>query len=610
MKKILLLLFFVLFFLFAKPTFGQTNFSTSYNVLYDILENETTKVTLNITLRNKTTDYYASSYTLQAGFKNIQSIGITDSQGNVSYKTEKSDLGTRISFNFNKNVVGINEAQKFTVYFETREVAKNFGSLWEVNIPGVSNQEDYSDFNVEVKVPKTFENPAFIKPKSKNVRILGNSLFFSKDDLGERGISIAYGKEQVYEFNLNYHLQNKNLFPITTEIAIPSNNNYQEVEIDSINPKPTDVYIDSDGNWLAKFSLSPSKKQNVIVAGRAKVSFAPNKEILPVSKKDLYLKSLAYWDQTPQVVNLAKQLKTPEAIYRFVVDNLTYDASRVKQTQERAGVIEVLRNKKSAVCLEFTDLFVALSRAAGIPARSVEGYANTNNSSARPLSLKDVLHSWPEFYDFDKKMWIMVDPTWENTTKGIDYFNVFDFDHFAFVIKGEKSDYPVPAGGYKFVGSEGTKDVQVSTSSNFSSRLPTLSVSTNFSEKYTSGLPIEGEIIINNFSQVVAPNQTVNVSSKNLTPHSQNLYFDKIPPYGKRVIAIKFDSTSLLTNETEIVKITIGKKTLEKPVVISPFYTSIKLISILGGILFGSFCVILSFVVRRPRRVPVSGEER
>jgi len=51
----------------------------------------------------------------------------------------------------------------------------------------------------------------------------------------------------------------------------------------------------------------------------------------------------------------------------------------------------------------------------------------------------------------------MVDPTWGNTTGGVDYFNTFDFDHLAFVVKGISSTYPVPAGGYKLTGDENKK---------------------------------------------------------------------------------------------------------------------------------------------------------
>ncbi len=60
--------------------------------------------------------------------------------------------------------------------------------------------------------------------------------------------------------------------------------------------------------------------------------------------------------------------------------------------------------------------------------------------------VKDVLHAWPEYYDESKKTWIMIDPTWGNTTHGMDYFSSLDFEHITFVIKGLSSTYPVPAG--------------------------------------------------------------------------------------------------------------------------------------------------------------------
>jgi len=60
-----------------------------------------------------------------------------------------------------------------------------------------------------------------------------------------------------------------------------------------------------------------------------------------------------------------------------------------------------LDNTTNAVCLEYTDLFVTLARAAGIPSRSIEGFAYTKNSRLRPLSLvDDVLHAWVQYYDF------------------------------------------------------------------------------------------------------------------------------------------------------------------------------------------------------------------
>ncbi len=106
-------------------------------------------------------------------------------------------------------------------------------------------------------------------------------------------------------------------------------------------------------------------------------------------------------------------------------------------------------------------MFVALARSAGIPARAVNGYAFTQNDSMRPLSLvRDILHAWPEYWDETTGRWIAVDPTWENTTGGVDYFSRLDFNHLVFAIHGQSSEKPYPAGVYKFAGQE-SKDIHV-----------------------------------------------------------------------------------------------------------------------------------------------------
>ena len=610
MKKFLSLILFAVFllFFFAPLTYSAENFSTSYRVTYRVADDQNTRVTLDIGLRNKTSDYYAASYSVQTGFDDISNIAVQDGSGELKYKTLKNDKGSSVSFDFLEKTVGINNVHDFSLSFDTKEIAKSSGSVWEVNIPGISEQEIYSAFSVEVIVPDNFGEPSIIKPAVKDLKTTDNTIFFSKSELGKGGISIAYGTFQVYKFNLAYHLQNKNLFPVISEIAIPSDNNYQEVVIEDISPKPNDVTIDKDGNWLARYKLLPSQNIEPRVKGKARISYLPKTEELSENQKNLYLKPAKYWESNdPKIKELAKKLKTPEEIYKYVVENLKYDSSRIKEKQTRAGARNVLSDMDSAVCLEFTDLFVGLARGAGIPARAVEGYANTSNSASRPLSLvEDVLHAWPEYYDESKKTWVMVDPTWENTTKGIDYFNVLDFDHFAFVIKGEESDYPVPAGGYKNPNNKQTKDVVVSTTDSFESVKPSVTATTDFSENYSGGFPVEGNIIISNSGSVIAPSQTFRVSSNKLTPNSQNLYFDKIPPYGNKIIPIKFHSLPLLTNKTYTIKITIGQDTIEKQIIVIPFYKNLNFILAGGGIFLGSFLLILSIIVYRSGRISVS----
>ena len=77
--------------------------------------------------------------------------------------------------------------------FDTPDVAKQIGDVWEINIPGIKNKDDFSSFTAQVKVPSSFGQPSYIKPQQPD-----NSLLFTKDQLETSGISIAFGDNQRY----------------------------------------------------------------------------------------------------------------------------------------------------------------------------------------------------------------------------------------------------------------------------------------------------------------------------------------------------------------------------------------------------------------------------
>ncbi len=599
MKKIFGLffgLFFVFILLFTpRSILAESNFSTDYNVTYNVLENALTHVTFAITLKNKTSQYYASSYSIQVGFKNIENVQARDPDGKITPTVAKNSDGNNIAITFNKKVAGQDLQLPFTISFDTKDIAQKSGKIWDINIPGLAKQIEYNSFNVQVIVPKFLGSPSYIKPDIG--KFDGSNLNFTKDELGEAGISISFGNEEIYYFDLLYHLKNPNLFPIKTEIALPPATNYQDVQIESISPKPQNVTQDSDGNWLAQYVLPPSKKMDIRVKGKAKIFLRPKRQ--PMSEAELkeYLKEQPFWQTTKkEIKDLSLQLKTPYAIYQYVVNNLTYDFERVKTNQPRVGALGVFKNPTSAVCLEFTDLFIALARAAGIPAREVNGFAYTQNEKERPLSLvKDVLHAWPQYYDSDLQTWIMIDPTWGNTTGGVDYFYTLDFAHFTFITKGINSTYPIPAGGYKISDDQKTKDINIAFGDDFTVPIQSLAISENFSKKHFSGANIRGEILIKNAGNVMSDSQTLTVNTAFLKPAPQKIYFGKIPPFGSISIPVSFNKNSLLTNKTDVIRITINGNDILKEIKISPFILNKWTIG--GGFAFASIIIAITIII-------------
>ncbi|MCL5113706.1 MAG: transglutaminase family protein [Patescibacteria group bacterium] len=612
MKKFIISFCVLLFYLisFHKNTYAAS-FTTDYDVTYKVV-NSNTNVRISVMLTNTSDVYYASSYKIAAGFDDIENVNAYDSDGPITPKISKDEKGQTIDLTFNKRVVGLGNKLNFTLSFDTKEITQKVGRIWEVNIPGIAKQADFSTFNVHVIVPEGFGNPSYMKPQISQTSLVrqGNSYNFTKDQLGSSGISMAFGDEQTYNFVLTYHLYNNHLFPVKTEIALPPSTNYQEVSIDNIYPKPVNVILDKDGNWLALYNLAPSEKSTVLVRGKVIIKLIPKKEVLSQEDLDNYLKEKPYWQiSSNKIKKIAQNLTTPRAVYDYVVRQLKYDFSRVSENKPRLGALGVLDNPSSAVCLEFTDLFIALSRAAGIPAREVDGFAYTQNSKERPLSLvKDVLHAWPEYYDREKMSWIMVDPTWGNTTGGIDYFNVLDFDHFAFVIKGENSDYPVPAGGYKTQIDKNSKDVEVSFSDNFESASPVFQITQAIPSNITSGLPAKGSLTIKNSGKVMSSDYQMMIETKFLKPTYQKITIGKIPPLGSVTMPIYFEKTPFLTNKEDLVTITVAGSTFYHKINISPFFFNIWFL--LGGGIIVASIIVLSVFITKPRNISFSRQKK
>ncbi len=597
-KFLFLLALLISFFILPHPAFADSKFTSMVNVTYAVNESGITHTTTNVVITNTTPNYYVSSYTLKLGFENIDNVKASDPGGPIIPVIRKTDSGQEITIKFNSVVYGMNTTLPFTLSFDTTDIATKNGSIWEVNIPGLASQNEFSDFTVHVQAPPSFDKPTYIKPEQPN-----NSLTFTKDQLGKSGISLAFGKSQIYEYHLLYHLQNKNLFPIRTEIALPPTTNYQDVYVTSLNPKPTNVRVDTDGNWLAEYILTPSQNIEVKADGDISVSLYPKEASLTGEQRRLYTQEKPYWTQNAAIKTLAKQLQTPEAIYNYVVGHLQYDFSRVNDNQQRLGAIRILDKPSSAVCLEFSDLFVALARAAGIPAREIDGYAYTQNTKERPLSLvKDVLHAWPEYYDDTKKQWVMVDPTWGNTTGGVDYFHTFDFDHIAFSIKGANSSYPIPAGGYKLPGDENKKDIEMSFGVLPSDTTPSIDASITMQSMFLSAFPISGAIVLKNTGVSAFPQQSVNILSSGLTPHIQTLPVTDIPPFGSITIPFSFTKTPLLTNTYTAITIALAGHEISKKISIVTF-TVPQLI--IGGAILAILSITLFIFATRSRRVSI-----
>lgn len=555
---------------------AQSEFKTDYNVDYFVQTNGITHVKLNIILTNQNSNIYAKEFALSIGSTKLSNITAYTASDPLETKIVQGDKTTIITIPFEEKILGKDKAQTFTLEFDSADFSHRLGSVWEISIPRLSKSDNLNSYQLTLHIPQSFGEPATIIPAPTSTQTVGNTTVyrFNPEDVLQKGIAATFGRIQYFDFSLQYHLNNPHLYPVKTEIALPPDTPFQTIIYQTLTPQPLGISKDQDGNWLAEYQLASKQELNISATGSAEIYLKPKanfpKDILGPGTE--YLSAQKFWETTnPRILKLAAELKTSQKIYQYVVDNLIYDYGRLSDNITRFGAANALDNPTSAVCMEFTDLFIALARANQIPARAVNGFAYTTNSSLRPLSLKkDVLHAWPEYYDAEKNLWIPIDPTWGNTTGGIDFFNQNDLNHFAFVFQGKDSQYPIPAGAYK-TNHQQTKDVIVDFGQP-QPHQPKTNLIIDLPDTYLAGVPIKGSLIFQNTGNIALYNQNISLASNafNLTQDHWVIAF--LPPFSQTLIPFEIQAAGWNKSFTDILKAQSELSSVQHQLTINPAY--------------------------------------
>lgn len=514
---------------------AATEVITLIEVIYEINENGRTETTFEVKLENLVTEKYAKSFNLRLTESEPKNVKAWEGNNELKVITKDVGEGVAIEVIFTDAVVGKGKVRNFKMVMEDDSYVERLGEVWEINLPQIKGVDDFEEVNVELKVPQSLGELAYISPEptgriETNVREI---FYYTKENILDGGISLAFGEFQVYSFSLTYHLENPVKEKQKMEVAIPPDTAWQRVIYENISPEPQNVITDQDGNWIAEYELKGRERMDILVRGNVQIFTSP-RSLTKVEGKTLELnkKESEYWQvNDEEIKKLASELGGVEEIYDFVIERLSYDYERVKPNIKRKGALEALRNPSEAICMEFTDLFIALCRAQGIAAREVNGYAYSENTKLQPLSLvADVIHAWPEYWDEEKNVWVGVDPTWADTTGGEDFFRKLDLRHFAFVIHGVNAEKPYSPGSYK-LGANPQKDVYVSFSQLPEIRKATTEVEIRRKPQWLGGKQ-EYEVLIKNTGPTAVYQQKAAVQFDGII--SREWTIEEIPPYGWR----------------------------------------------------------------------------
>lgn len=531
LKKIIFSLFLILVFgqlFLVGKVFAQDDtkesFVTTIETTYSVNREGNTHVSHHIRITNKTPTIYLKQYALKTSYFGLQNPTVRSGQKEIQANIVSNESGTSIGITFEDDVVGQGKVRDFYIEYNNPDLATIAGNVLEVHIPKLGDDSSFDSNKTKLITPAFFSLPVRISPEPLSSEIVQTEVETKFERPNGESISAIFGTEQNYKLTLRYNLENPSSNPAIAQITLPPDTQFQKMHYHSLDPLPSEMKQDVDGNWIASYKIPASSVIVVHLTAETKVTLEPNNvPSIPVQK--VHTNSDKYWEVSNNIIQQkATEFTTAQSIYNHVVDTLSY--SRKELTLDnltRYGAVEAFEYSSDAVCQEFTDTFIAIARAANIPSRRLIGYGYSQNEILRPSSFAgDVLHAWPEYFDYEQNRWVPIDPTWGNTTGGIDYFNLFDLNHIVFAINGNSSTLPNPAGSYKTIENSDTKDVEVNISD---TAFPNIGpeISTRMEQKKFFFIPIPGmfDVYITNDTgqawyniqpQITAHDENVDVS--------------------------------------------------------------------------------------------------
>ena len=551
-------------------------FSGSYNLVFEFDKKGDARVTQKVSLKNLVGDCVAKEYALRINSTKIKFLSGEDSQGNLIVEIKKDKTSTVINAKLNDFVIGKNKTVTFQLRYIIKDLAKKQGLIWSLTVPQIAASEKVSSYRLKLLVPANYGEIFTISPKPQNVKEekKQTTVSYSKNKILNRTISASFGRNQEISFGFKTQLENKGFLSKKFFLPLPPDTQKQQILFTSIKPEPTKITIDEIGNYLAEYSLNGGKSIEISVKGVARIpgagkNFASPLKISSDNLQELKNPNSHIQTQDRLIQEKAKELKTSEAIYDFVKNYLEYDTDAFESTDsDRRGAIETLSKKTRATNLDFVDLFVALAKAAGLPAREVFGPVLPNDKGfnpsfvGEPLNTKNI-HVWAQVYDADETSWVNYDPTWANTS-GVDYVGEEFSDRFILFISPGGEDinslknFSVHTDSVIIAGAK--------NKSNFSPKLD-LKLST---DQAFAGFPVDLQIKLKNKSGVTLSNGEIVTKVENVDLlGKEKIEMEPLMPYETKTYRVKLRAGDIFKATRGKVTTTLNGKSGDKKVVLS-----------------------------------------
>ena len=256
-------------------------------------------------------------------------------------------------------------------------------------------------------------------------------------------------KASVYSVTMNYGFQNtgpgqaKNVnarIYLFDNISGWANQQIlsEQIDFDGTRIFPT-ISRTEDNRWttVSVGDISEGSSKPISITQTLKVSdveFSINPSAVGTSfppDVQTYTSSVSglFESDNPAIQALANQIvgneTNPYLKAKRILENVIAYLQYERQTEEHSALWAY--NSKKGDCTEFSNLFIALARAVGIPAKAISGfgYLPLYSLAGTGTSVTEIGHAWAIAY-LPNYGWVPVDAVWP---EGVGSFGKLDYDH-------------------------------------------------------------------------------------------------------------------------------------------------------------------------------------
>jgi transglutaminase-like putative cysteine protease len=368
----------------------------------------------------------------------LKTLQVTNGNGQkLNFRTEIKDQNAFVYVAY-PQALRTGARQVFQISYQSTALSTKVGAIYDFYIPSFAKDYKFASgnselfVNTQVNIPTQYGELNFVTPEV-SIQSKNNAYQFSftREQLTGKVAWIQIGTTQYYEFNIRQPFNAtaatglySNTYDILLPRSIQSGPLNQEVFYTEITPQPHSITTDSDGNLVGRFKVPANQSGEVVLKGYASIKV--NRQFdeqnsgkladIPAELVTSATSAAQYWETAATPIQQAAQgLKGDQTdVYKLMIDTYRYVVNRIDYSDvkrfginERQGALKTLAGG-AAVCMEYSDLFIALMRAQGVPTRAAFGYGY----DVRTTNGVDTPHQWAEVYLPKHNTWLLVDTTW------------------------------------------------------------------------------------------------------------------------------------------------------------------------------------------------------